>query len=492
MRMDWLRTAGLATAGVLGLALGLGATGCKSNTAAPSTDSSAAGGDPADVNLAPAQVLSAGSSSPQSSSGESYPEQSGQYAPTDPGQQTGAVYDTAYDQDQAQVDAGEQALYADQPPPPLPEYEQPELTEPGYIWTPGYWSYAPTGYYWVPGAWVAPPTAGFLWTPGYWGYVGSRYQFHWGFWGPHIGFYGGINYGFGYTGVGYHGGYWNHDHFYYNTQVNRVNVSVVKNVYVHNVTVVNNTRVSYNGPRGVAARPTAAEVAVYHERVVPAMHVQIQSAQAAAGNRQQFYTENHGRPAAVVAPERLAADRTPPAALRPAPAVVRMAEPGARPGTGPGTPAAPGRVEPVRVDAGQQAREQQAQKEQQQEAQKQQQIHQQQGAQRQQEVTREDQRQPQPAPARPAAPAARPEAAPQPRPAPAPATRPAPAPRPEAAPPRPAPESRPAPAPRPAPESHPAPAPAPRPAPAPSARPAPPAAHPAPPAPHPPERPPNG
>ena len=50
-------------------------------------------------------------------------------------------------------------------PPPLPVYQQPELTDPGDEWTPGYWNYAQTGYYWVPGAWVAPPYSGALWTP---------------------------------------------------------------------------------------------------------------------------------------------------------------------------------------------------------------------------------------------------------------------------------------------------------------------------------------
>ena len=40
--------------------------------------------------------------------------------------------------------------------------------------------------------------------------------FHEGYWGPHVGFYGGIDYGFGYTGAGYAGGYWNNGAFYYN------------------------------------------------------------------------------------------------------------------------------------------------------------------------------------------------------------------------------------------------------------------------------------
>src|SRR5271154_4647835 len=60
---------------------------------------------------------------------------------------------------------------ADDPPPPLPVYEQPPIPAPGYLWTPGYWGWASAGYYWVPGTWVEPPTVGFLWTPGYWGFA---------------------------------------------------------------------------------------------------------------------------------------------------------------------------------------------------------------------------------------------------------------------------------------------------------------------------------
>src|SRR5262252_6457668 len=79
-------------------------------------------------------------------------------------------------------------------PPVMPVYEQPACPEPGYIWTPGYWAYD-TGYYWVPGAWVAPPAVGLLWTPGYWALVGGTFMFHVGYWGPQVGYYGGINYG---------------------------------------------------------------------------------------------------------------------------------------------------------------------------------------------------------------------------------------------------------------------------------------------------------
>src|SRR5215467_12191369 len=116
-------------------------------------------------------------------------------------------------------------------PPALPVYEQPYCPGEGYIWTPGYWAYGPDGYYWVPGTWVLAPEPGFLWTPGYWGWGGSAYIWHPGYWGPHIGFYGGVNYGFGYFGVGYVGGYWNAGVFNYNTAVTNVNVTTIHNTY---------------------------------------------------------------------------------------------------------------------------------------------------------------------------------------------------------------------------------------------------------------------
>jgi len=95
------------------------------------------------------------------------------------------------------------------------------------------------------------PQVGVLWTPGYWGWGGSAFLWHAGYWGPHIGFYGGVNYGFGYTGNGYAGGAWRNGTFYYNRAVNNVNVTNIHNTY--NTTVVNNVtvnRVSYNGGTG--------------------------------------------------------------------------------------------------------------------------------------------------------------------------------------------------------------------------------------------------
>jgi len=107
-------------------------------------------------------------------------------------------------------------------PPVIPVYVQPEAPAYGYIWTPGYWAYGPDGYYWVDGAWVEPPYDGALWTPGYWDYSEGLYVWSPGYWGRHVGYYGDVNYGFGYFGVGFWGGYWNGGHFFYNREYNHL------------------------------------------------------------------------------------------------------------------------------------------------------------------------------------------------------------------------------------------------------------------------------
>ena len=126
-------------------------------------------------------------------------------------------------------------------PPPIPVYEQPILPEDGYIWTPGYWGWGDEGYYWVPGTWVQAPEFGLLWTPGYWGWNDEYFEFHQGYWGTHVGYYGGINYGHGYGGYGYEGGYWRGRNYYYNRSVSNVSNTRVTNVYNKTVIVNNNT-----------------------------------------------------------------------------------------------------------------------------------------------------------------------------------------------------------------------------------------------------------
>src|SRR5438094_5421098 len=183
-------------------------------------------------------------------------------------------------------------------PPAIPIYQQPYPPAAGYIWTPGYWAYD-SGYYWVPGTWILPPRVGFLWTPGYWGYNGSNYFFNEGYWGPTVGFYGGINYGYGYGGQGYYGGRWVGNAFRYNRAVTRVNTSVIHNTYV-NRQVVNKTvsRASFNGPGGTTAKPTAKEQAAAKAEHISATSAQRSRVEAAKNNPDMHAAKNNGKPKA--------------------------------------------------------------------------------------------------------------------------------------------------------------------------------------------------
>jgi hypothetical protein len=184
-------------------------------------------------------------------------------------------------------------------PPALPVYEQPVCPGDGYIWTPGYWAWSDDDgdYFWVPGTWVLAPEVGFLWTPPYWGWADGAFVFYDGYWGPHVGFYGGINYGFGYFGEGFEGGRWDNDHFFYNRSVTNVNVTNIHNVYNTTVVVHNESRVSFNGGNGgVSARPTAQDEAAARDRHLPPAAVQTQHMQAAHGNPELRASANHGKP----------------------------------------------------------------------------------------------------------------------------------------------------------------------------------------------------
>jgi hypothetical protein len=184
-------------------------------------------------------------------------------------------------------------------PPALPVYEQPICPADGYLWTPGYWGYGDDGYYWVPGDWIQAPEAGYLWTPGYWGWGGNAYAFHEGYWGQTVGFYGGINYGFGYGGNGYEGGRWDNGHFAYNTSVNRVDTTIIHNTYNTRV-VETNTHVSFNGGTGgVEVRATAQQEAAGRERHIAPVAAQTSHVQEARSNPELRASANHGKPPAA-------------------------------------------------------------------------------------------------------------------------------------------------------------------------------------------------
>lgn len=205
----------------------------------------------------------------------------------------------------ALVSVGQVAVVVNFAPPALPVYEQPLCPAEGYIWTPGYWAWDNGfgDYYWVPGTWVLAPEPGLFWTPPYWGWGGNGYAFYPGYWAPQVGFYGGINYGYGYFGHGYEGGRWDNGRWYYNRAVNNINVENIHNVYVTNVNERTVNRVSYNGGQGgIEARPTAAEEQVLHDRHIAPVQAQNQQMQAARGDQQLRASVNQGRPPIAATP----------------------------------------------------------------------------------------------------------------------------------------------------------------------------------------------
>lgn len=146
-------------------------------------------------------------------------------------------------------------------PPPIAVFDQPTCPGDGYIWTPGYYQYGDYGYYWVAGQWVLPPTPGDLWTPGYWGLEHGKYAWHEGYWGAQVGFYGGINYGNGYSGSGFTGGHWEGKVFMHNAAVSKIDHTVVHNTYVDRTVVqeVKGPNHSFNGKGGITVKPSDKE-----------------------------------------------------------------------------------------------------------------------------------------------------------------------------------------------------------------------------------------
>lgn len=190
-------------------------------------------------------------------------------------------------------------------PPDLPKYEQPACSNSsddssicppdGYMWTPGYWAWD-GGYYWVPGTWVFAPEVGDFWTPGYWSWSDGGYVFHEGYWGPSVGFYGGIDYGFGYPGRGFQGARWDDGWLHYNSAVNRVNTS--RSGFAYNTPVKDSgNRISFNGGSGgINARETHEEEDAARDRRDGPTLQQVQNAWFAQTDPRQRFSANHGVP----------------------------------------------------------------------------------------------------------------------------------------------------------------------------------------------------
>jgi hypothetical protein len=226
------------------------------------------------------------------------------------------------------VDASEPVVSATIAPPPLPVYDQPPCPQPDLLWTPGYWAWGTDGYYWVPGAWVPAPYRGALWTPPYWGWSNGIYIHHGGYWGDHVGYYGGVNYGFGFGGIGFAGGEWRGGSFAYNTAVVHVNLNFVHVTFVDQEVVqrgiiANPNHVAFSGgPGGIQHQPTPAEASVAHESHLPPTTFQKQHVETAKVDKTSYAKSNGGHPAHLAAAKPLAEEKHTPPPPKPAPTPV--------------------------------------------------------------------------------------------------------------------------------------------------------------------------
>ncbi len=189
-------------------------------------------------------------------------------------------------------------------PPPLPLYAQPPIPGDGYLWTPGYWAWDPGSgeYYWVPGTWVLPPGDGLLWTPGYWAFLDGGYAWHHGYWGHRVGYYGGLNYGYGYTGSGYAGGRWDHGHFRYNTAVNNLPPGRVHGAYRAAVPARPSPQESFYGGPSHYRAPTAGERRFEAARHDEPTHEQVEHEHRAMGIQDQRMSHVHAAPFTAATP----------------------------------------------------------------------------------------------------------------------------------------------------------------------------------------------
>jgi hypothetical protein len=192
--------------------------------------------------------------------------------------------------------------YVDSPPPPIPQYDQPPPPADGYYWTPGYWGWSQSDndYYWVPGTWVQPPRPSQYWTPGYWSYVNGGYAYYPGYWGAVVGYYGGVDYGWGYNGRGYYGGRWQNNHLYYNGAANNLGSVHVTNLYREDTPNWTRDRTSYSGgPGGLRVAPTPQQISAARAPHIAATAMQVQHRDLAQKTPDLRASVNHGRPSIV-------------------------------------------------------------------------------------------------------------------------------------------------------------------------------------------------
>jgi hypothetical protein len=68
------------------------------------------------------------------------------------------------------------------PPAPIIETVPPPPPAPGYVWTPGYWSWNGVTWVWVPRRYVVAPFPGAVWVTGRWARHGHDWMWEDGRW----------------------------------------------------------------------------------------------------------------------------------------------------------------------------------------------------------------------------------------------------------------------------------------------------------------------
>ena len=111
-------------------------------------------------------------------------------------------------------------------------------------------------------------------------------------------FYGGINYGFGYSGDGYQRGRWQKTAFLYNQAANNLGAVKVAHTYDQAIPVDNSAvQASFNGgSRGTKTQPTSEQEELAHgEHVAPTAKQQAHF-EMAAKDRSLYSKLNGGEP----------------------------------------------------------------------------------------------------------------------------------------------------------------------------------------------------
>jgi hypothetical protein len=120
-----------------------------------------------------------------------------------------------------------------------------------------------------------------------------------------VGYYGGVNYGFGYMGIGFAGGMWDHGFFRYNTAIMHVDGRYIHNTFedrgmVDRYTVARGSHVAFSGgPGGIHHDPMPEERIAERDSHMDRSSFQMQHEGAARNDHSSYFKANGGHPATL-------------------------------------------------------------------------------------------------------------------------------------------------------------------------------------------------